>query len=82
MPIYMDVHRGLGDVTEEDIRAAHARDLAVQDEFGVRFLTFWFNQPDEQAGSGPTGVTPAGRRSSHFVQNPRASESQQSPSSA
>ena len=49
MPIYMDVHRELGDVTEEDICAAHARDLAVQDEFGVRFLTFWFNQPDGQA---------------------------------
>jgi class 3 adenylate cyclase len=49
MPIYMDVHRQLGDVTEEDICAAHARDLAVQDEFGVRFLTFWFNQPDGQA---------------------------------
>ena len=45
----MDVHRELGDVTEEDIRAAHARDLAVQDEFGVHFLTFWFNQPDGRA---------------------------------
>lgn len=49
MPIYMDVHRHLGDVTEEDINAAHARDLEVQDEFGVHFLTFWFNQPDGQA---------------------------------
>ena len=45
----MDVHRELGDVTEEDIRAAHARDLAVQDKFGVHFLTFWFNQPDGRA---------------------------------
>jgi class 3 adenylate cyclase len=49
VPIYMDVHRELGDVTEEDIRAAHARDLAVQDEYGVHFLTFWFNQPDGRA---------------------------------
>jgi len=49
MPIFMDVHRDLGDVTEDDIRAAHARDLEVQDEHGVRFLTFWFNQPDGHA---------------------------------
>jgi class 3 adenylate cyclase len=45
----MDVHRALGDVSEQDILAAHARDLEVQDQFGVRFLTFWFNQPDGQA---------------------------------
>jgi class 3 adenylate cyclase len=49
MPIFMDVHHDLGDVTEDDIRAAHQRDLEVQDDHGVRFLTFWFNQPDGQA---------------------------------
>ena len=49
VPVYMDVHRDLGDVTEEDIRAAHQRDLEVQADFGVHFLTFWFNQPDGQA---------------------------------
>lgn len=41
----MDVHRNLGDVTEEDIQAAHERDLELQSEFGVRFLTYWFNEP-------------------------------------
>ena len=45
----MDVHRDLGDVTEDDIRAAHERDLEIQDDHGVRFLTFWFNQPDGHA---------------------------------
>lgn len=49
MPIYMDVHDDIGDVTEDDICAAHARDLEVQSTFGVRFLTFWFNQPDGRA---------------------------------
>ncbi len=49
MPIFMDLHRDLGDVTEDDIRAAHQRDLEVQGEYGVRFLTFWFNQPDGRA---------------------------------
>ena len=45
----MDVHRDLGDVTEEDIQAAHQKDLEIQSQFGVRFLTFWFNQPDGSA---------------------------------
>jgi class 3 adenylate cyclase len=49
MPIFMDVHRDLGAVTEDDIAAAHQRDLEVQAQFGVRFLTFWFNQPDGSA---------------------------------
>lgn len=46
MPIYMDMHQDLGDVTEDDIRQAHARDLEVQGKHGVRFLTYWFNSPD------------------------------------
>ena len=49
MPTYMDMHHNLGDVTEDDIQAAHERDLELQDQFGVRFLTFWFNQPDGRA---------------------------------
>ena len=49
MPIFMDVHENLGDVTEEDIKNAHQADLAIQDEYGVQFLTFWFNSPDGQA---------------------------------
>ncbi len=49
MPIYMDVHRDLGEVTEDDIRAAHERDLEVQGDHGGRFPTFWFNQPDGHA---------------------------------
>jgi class 3 adenylate cyclase len=45
----MDVHEDLGDVTEEDIKNAHQADLAIQDEYGVQFLTFWFNSADGQA---------------------------------
>lgn len=43
MPVYMDVHGSLGDATQDDIRAAHEKDLATQDEFGVRWLTWWFD---------------------------------------
>ena len=45
LPLFMDIHDGLGDATPEEIAAAHARDLAVQDKHGVRFLTYWFNDP-------------------------------------
>ena len=49
MPIFMDLHDDLGDVTEEDILAAHRRDLELQDKHGVQFLTYWFNSPDGRA---------------------------------
>ena len=48
MPIFLDRHdlRGL---TAADIAEAHRKDLEVQDRYGVRFLTYWF---DEARGSG------------------------------
>jgi class 3 adenylate cyclase len=49
MPIYMDVHPGLGDATPEDVAEAHRHDLEVQDEFGVRFLSYWFSDPQGKA---------------------------------
>lgn len=48
MPLYMDRHE-LPDATAADLAAAHLRDLEVQDKFGVRFVTYWFEQ---EAGSG------------------------------
>ncbi len=49
MPIYMDVHQSLGDATAADIKAAHQRDLSLQDKYGVQWLTYWFNNPDGRA---------------------------------
>ncbi len=43
MPIFMDVHGSLGGATQDDIRAAHQKDLEMQDQFGVRWLTWWFD---------------------------------------
>ncbi len=48
MPLYMDRH-DLPDATAADLAAAHMRDLEVQQRFGVRFVTYWF---EEGAGSG------------------------------
>lgn len=46
MPLYMDRH-DLQDVTAADVAVAHMRDLEVQDEFGVRFVTYWFDESSE-----------------------------------
>jgi class 3 adenylate cyclase len=68
MPLYMDRHDVPG-MTAVDVAAAHMQDLEVQDRFGVRFVTYWF---EEDAGSafclieGPDAeVVEAAHRASH-----------------
>ncbi len=48
MALFIDRH-DLPDATAADLAVAHMRDLEVQDQFGVRFVTYWF---EEEAGSG------------------------------
>ena len=43
MPIYMDRHDLTG-ASAADIAEAHRKDLDIQDEYGVKFLTYWFDQ--------------------------------------
>jgi len=47
MPMFMDVHTVQGGVTEADVAAAHAADLATQERFGVNYRKYWV---DEEAG--------------------------------
>ncbi|MDH3730491.1 MAG: DUF4242 domain-containing protein [Acidimicrobiia bacterium] len=49
MPLYMDVHDGLGDATPEDVAEAHRHDLSMQDEYGVKFMSYWFADPQGKA---------------------------------
>src|SRR5262245_6178474 len=44
MPLFMDVHNGMKDITAARLAAAHQRDLAVQDKYGVRFLKYWYDE--------------------------------------
>lgn len=46
MPLYMDVHF-VGEVSVEDTREAHLKDLSVQEKYGVKYHQYWFN---EEAG--------------------------------
>ena len=43
MPIFMDRHN-LKDATLADVAEAHQKDLAIQDQYGVRYLTYWFDE--------------------------------------
>lgn len=43
MPIYMDRHE-LAGTTAEEAAQAHLKDLAIQDRYGVKFLTYWFDE--------------------------------------
>ena len=42
MPLFMDQHDTKG-ASSEDLARAHENDLAVQDEYNVRFLTYWLD---------------------------------------
>jgi len=44
MPLYMDTHRNLKDLTDEAVAEAHQKDLGVQDKYGVRYLKYWYNK--------------------------------------
>jgi hypothetical protein len=46
MPLYMDVHNSLPDgATAAAVAAAHAVDLKIQHEHGVRYLNYWVDAP-------------------------------------
>lgn len=38
---YMDVHHGMRGITADQLEQAHAADLAIQQEEGVRFQQAW-----------------------------------------
>lgn len=62
MPMYMDVHRNLKDLTPEKAREAHEKDVEAQEKHGVEYLKYWYdlekgsifclvNAPDEEAAA-------------------------------
>jgi hypothetical protein len=43
--LYIDVHKiPDGKVDFDDVAAAHAKDLAVQDKYGVKFIRYWVDE--------------------------------------
>jgi hypothetical protein len=47
MSLFMDMHSIEGGVSESDVAAAHAADVATQEAYGVNYLRYWV---DEEAG--------------------------------
>lgn len=42
MPLFMDVHEHLPEgATASDVAGAHAADLEIQDQYGVKYLHYW-----------------------------------------
>jgi class 3 adenylate cyclase len=48
MAIFMDRHE-MRDMTAENVAEAHRKDLEVQGRYGVKYMTYWF---DEKRGTG------------------------------
>ena len=44
MPLYMDIHTVDPDATWEDVAKAHYADTAIQDQYDVDYLKYWFNK--------------------------------------
>ena len=42
MPIFMDRH-DLGEATPENVADAHQKDLEIQERYGVKYLTYWYD---------------------------------------
>lgn len=49
MPIFMDRHDVSDVVTAEVVAQLHQEDLKVQDQFGCKFLTYWFDGTRDMA---------------------------------
>jgi class 3 adenylate cyclase len=45
MALFLDRHNAPG-ATAADIAAAHSLDVAVQDKYGVRYVTYWFDDSE------------------------------------
>jgi class 3 adenylate cyclase len=48
VPFYMDRHEFSG-LTAAEAAAAHIKDIEIQGQFGVRFLTYWFDEERQTA---------------------------------
>ena len=43
MPLYMDIHRNVEGLSPQAVAEAHQKDLEVQDEYGVKYHRYWYN---------------------------------------
>ena len=44
MPLFMDHHKGVEGLTAEAVAEAHRKDMEIQDQYGVKYHRYWFNE--------------------------------------
>jgi hypothetical protein len=44
MPRFMDHHKNVEGLTAEAVADAHRKDVELQDEYGVDYHKYWFNE--------------------------------------
>src|SRR5262245_47060029 len=44
MPLYMDIHNLDDGTTPEEVAKAHAKDMEVQEKYGVKYSKYWVNE--------------------------------------
>jgi len=44
MPLYLDVHHKIPELTGETVADAHQKDLQVQTKYGVSYLRYWYDE--------------------------------------
>jgi hypothetical protein len=46
MPRFLDIHHHAQGMTLEQLAEAHARDVAIQQKYGVNFVRYWYDASD------------------------------------
>ena len=46
MPLFMDTHRNVEGLTAQAVADAHKKDLETQEQHGVKYHKYWFNEEE------------------------------------
>lgn len=46
MPLYLDSHRNVPDLTADAVAGAHKADLETQAKYDVQYKQYWYNEAD------------------------------------
>jgi hypothetical protein len=49
MPLFMDIHHKIDGLTAEAIKGAHEQDVKVQEQYGVKYHKYWFDEGSGKA---------------------------------
>jgi class 3 adenylate cyclase len=66
LPLYMDRH-DLPGVTAEEVAQAHVTDIAIEADYGVHFLAYWFDAAHAEAFCLATAAGPGAMQDVHMA---------------